>query len=391
MRPVRSVLSTIAATAIALPMLAGVAEATPASSTPRPEVVVAGLNNPRQLSITDSNVLLIAEAGKGGTLATSTDPEGGAQGIGRTGSISAVLAPQHATNTKPYRIISGLLSAASPDGSGAVGPDGVSAHRLSNISIQQTFLPPDVVPAQDARYNGQLLRASAWTKPRPVADIAGYEQRHNPDGQAIDSDPYAVLQLRDYQLVADAAGNDVLKVDRHGHISVFHVFGNIVNQTCLAPELQQPAPAKPGCQFVPTSLATDRRGHVYVGGLGGLVPGQGRVVELSADGRHVLHTWTGFTAVTGVAVNKYGTVYVSQLFADEAAPANPAIQGVLTKISKSGHRSNLDVPFPAGVVLDGRGNVYVSAFSIAPSNGLSDPSTGTPVPNTSGQVWRLHW
>lgn len=376
-----------------VPLTTGVAVAA-APPAPRPTVVVSGLNNPRQLSLVQPGVLLIAEAGKGGTLATIDDPEGGTQGIGRTGSISAVVLPGLVRNAHPHRIVSGLLSAAGPDGSGAVGPDGVSARRLDDISIQETFFPPAAVASiPGSSENGKLLSASLWRpgRLRPVADIAGYESSKNPDGQEINSDPYAVLQVGDYKLVADAAGNDVLKVDRWGNISTWHVFPNIVNATCLDPSLQQPPPNLPGCQFVPDSLARDRWGNIYVGGLGGLVPGQGTVVKLTADGRQVLRSWTGFTAVSGVAVNNWGDVYVSQLFADEAAPVNPAIQGVLTKISTGGHQTNVDVPFPAGVVTDNCGNVFVSAFSIAPDTGLADPSSGHVVPGTSGQVWRLRW
>lgn len=390
MRTTTRVLVALTTASLAVPLASGVAEASTTPHSPGPVVVVSGLNNPRQLSLVNDNVLLVAEAGKGGTLATATDPEGGVQGIGRTGSISLVVLPQYVKNQHPHRIISGLLSAASPDGSGAVGPDGVSARSLLDISIQETAFPPNVVPKSDAKTNGALLESRYLGKPRPVADIAGYEQKHNPDGQAVDSDPYAVLQLANGdRLVADAAANDVLRVDRWGHRSVFHVFANIVNATCLDPAIQQPAPDKPGCQFVPTSLATDRWGHIYVGALAGLVPGQGRVVELSADGRHVLHTWTGLTSVTGVAVSWDGSLYASQLFAPEQAPANPALQGVLTKITRSGHRTNVDVPFPAGVAVDKRGNVYVSAYSIAPDTGLVDPMSNAPIPNTSGQVWRL--
>lgn len=84
-----------------------------------------------------------------------------------------------------------------------------------------------------------------------------------------------------------------------------------------------------------------------------------------------------------------GSLYASQLFAPEKAPANPALQGVLTKISRNGHRTNVDVPFPAGVAVDKRGNVFVSAYSITPDTGLLNPGTNAPIPNTSGQVWRL--
>jgi len=388
--PLKAVLITGSCTLIAAPLTTGVARAS-APATPTPTVVVSGLNNPRQLSLVGNQVLLVAEAGKGGTLATFTSPEGGPQGVGRTGSIAAVLAPRYATNQKPHRIVTGLLSASGADGSFAVGTDGVSARSLNNIFVQQTAFPPEALaglPAADVSTSGRLLRLRPYGMPQAVANITGFEQRRNPDRQAVDSNPYAVLRVGDYELVADAAGNDILKVD-DGKISVFHTFANITTKACMDPAIQQPPPVRPGCQFVPTSLAADRDGHIYVGGLGSLVPGQGRVVKLSADGRTVLQTWTGLTTVTGVAVSADYSVYASQLFAPEAAPMNPAIQGVLTKISRNGHRTNVDVPFPAGVAVDNQGDVFVSAFSIAPDTGLADPATGKVVPGTSGQIWRL--
>lgn len=373
-------------------MTTGVAAASPGA--PTPTVVVSGLNNPRQLSIGQYGVMLIAEAGKGGTLATAGSPEGGVQGIGYTGSISEVWEPAFTTNSHPKRILKGLLSAASTDGSAAVGSDGVSAWNLENIYVQETAFPPEAIASIPGKpHSGQLLKFSQWhpNQPKPVADLAQYEATKNPDGQEINPDPYGVLHVKDGTLVADAGGNDVLKIDKWGHISTWHVFDNIVNPTCSDPSLQQPPPSKPGCQYVPTSLATDKWGHIYVGGLVGLVPGQGLVTELSADGTHVLNTWGGFTAVSGVTVNDRGDVYVSELFGQEAHPFNPAVQGVLTKISHNGTRTSIDVPFPAGVATDTRGNVYVAAFSIAPDTGLVDPSTGQSLPGTSGQVWRLHW
>jgi len=374
-------------------MTAGVANAN--QSAPRPTVVVAGLNNPRQLALTDSGQLLIAEAGNGGTLGQIADPEGGVQGLGYSGSISLVNRPSRAMNGTPNRIVTGLLSAASPDGSGAVGPDGVDGNTVNRLSIQETAFPPDAIaglPGNAVRYNGGLISANGRSgNSHLLANLAAYEATKNPDGQEINSDPYAVLQVKDYYLVADAGGNDILKVDRWGHISTFHVFANIVNETCSDPSLQQPPPSLPGCQFVPTSMDTDQWGNVYVGALGGLVPGQGRVVKLSPNGKRELKTWTGFTSVSGVAVNDVGDLFVSQLFAPEAAPVNPAIQGVLTKISHAGKVVNVDVPFPAGIITDSPGNVYVSAFSIAPANGLADPASGQTVPGTSGQIWRFFW
>jgi sugar lactone lactonase YvrE len=145
-----------------------------------------------------------------------------------------------------------------------------------------------------------------------------------------------------------------------------------------------PDPSHPGCHFVPTSLAQDRHGNIYVGGLSSLTPGEAQVVKLSPNGKHVKRIWSGFTAVTGVAVTRDGTLYVSELFATEQHPADPQIQGVLTKVKTNGHRSHIDVPFPAGVVVNRHGTVFVAAWSVAPETGLAGPGT-------SGQVWRLRF
>ncbi|HTZ44404.1 MAG TPA: ScyD/ScyE family protein [Jatrophihabitans sp.] len=375
---------------MALPLcVTGTAVASAATTSPTHRVVVSGLNNPRQLSLTGEDALLIAEAGKGGDLAVISNPEEGTQTIGLTGAVSAVWAPQFVNDSTPHRVVTGLISAAAPDGTNGIGSDGVSAQHYSSIDIQETATPDGVtLPPSVEVQDGKLLRSNFTQTPTVVADIAAFERANNPDGQAVDSDPYAVLKFRDYTLVADAAGNDVLKVDKAGHVSVWRVFDNITTQPCMDPSVQQPPPNLPGCQFVPDSLAVDKQGNVYVGGLAGLVPGQGQVAKISADGRHLLHTYTGFSDVTGVAVNDSGNLYVSQLY---ATPSTPGVPGVLSRVTPNGTRTDTDVPFPAGVATDHFGNVYVSAYSTSPDTGLTDPSSGASVPGTSGQVWRLHW
>jgi hypothetical protein len=47
-------------------------------------------------------------------------------------------------------------------------------------------------------------------------------------------------------------------------------------------------------------------------------------------------------------------------------------------------RTNMDVPFPAGVAVDKTNNVYVSTLSLSPDTGV-----GIPGIDTSGQVWRV--
>jgi hypothetical protein len=362
--------------------------AAPAGATPAkqrssgPVVVVSGLNNPRQLSLVDGVELLVAEAGKGGPTETS-GPEGSFF-IGASGSVSAVWFPQRAHGQSPHRIVTGLASGAeAPDGSFAVGSDGVSARGVgAPVYIQETVFPPEALPLANHQQNGKLLKLRHGSL-SAVADITGFEHANDPDRQGVVSNPYAVLVVPGGELVADAAANDVLFVDMRGHIHVFHVFPNVTSGACAGQN--DPSPAFPGCNFVPTSLATDRWGNVYVGGLSSLTPGEAQVVKLDPRG-HVLRAWGGFTAVSGLAVGPDGSLYVSQLFAGEAAPVAPGAQGVLTKISRTGDRTDMDVPFPAGLAVDRDNNVYVSALSIAPEQGL-----GVPGVDSSGQIWRVRF
>lgn len=341
-----------------------------------PQVVVSGLNNPRELAFAHHGTLLVAEAGKGGPGGDQFPGEEGPATVGFTGSITAVSDARHATGQSPHRIVTGLMSTASPDGSGATGSDGVATGRHDRIYIQETYIPPAWLAGMDTSQNGMLLTAQGGHV-QPFADISGYEAANDPDGHGFDSDPYAVIPYEGGHLVADAAGNDVVWVSPHGYILLFHVFPNVTTGACAS--IEDP-PGFPGCNFVPNALATDKWGNVYVGGLSSLTPGEAQVVELNRFGQ-VRKVWKGFTSVTGLAVRDDGTLYVSQLFAPEAAPPNPAIQGVVTTITRSGTRTNMDVPFPTGLALRGH-NLFVSAFSIAPDTGLAGPGT-------SGQVWRI--
>jgi hypothetical protein len=381
---IRSVLVAAACGALLVPFAATSAGASTGGKH-APVVVVSGLNNPRELALVH-NVLLIAEAGKGGTVKTVSGPEGDL-GLGYTGSVSAVWGARHAHNETPFRIVTGLLSGAAPTdsdqgpkGSGATGPDGIAVQD-GQLAIIETTFGPGVAPPAAQRNDGRLLIASRHHPLQRLANITGYEVKHDPDHMGVDSDPYAVIAYGGGWLVADAAGNDLLWVSPSGHISVFHVFPNVTTGACASQF--DPTPQFPGCNFVPTSLATDRWDNVYVGGLSSLTPGEAQVVKLGPNG-HVRHVWNGFTSVTGVAVAHDGTLYVSQLFAPEQHPANAMIQGVVTRIHE-GNRTDMDVPFPAGLVLDGK-RLYVSAYSIMPDTGA-----GIPGLDTSGQVWRIRF
>jgi len=101
-----------------------------------------------------------------------------------------------------------------------------------------------------ARRFGKLLKVDLRGI-RSVADFPRFEELNNPDGGAgvppgepgaIDSNPNGLLVRKGAQYVTDAGGNDLLKVDHKGRVSVVAVFET------------QTVPAPPGIRDLPPEL-----------------------------------------------------------------------------------------------------------------------------------------
>ena len=177
-------------------------------------------------------------------------------------------------------------------------------------------------------------------------NLGRYERHHNPDGHVVygvkdpstvpqecatvlqqmgvpalryrgqkDSHPYAVAGLPDGSwLVADAGGNDVLRVDRHGRISTFAVLPaqklHITEE--LATQLGAPACAGITYRFeaVPTDVEVTEHG-IHVSTLSGSFA-DGRVYEVSRHG-HLRQLVGGVPGLTNIAVSGSGRVYAAEL------------------------------------------------------------------------------
>ena len=225
-----------------------------------------------------------------------------------------------------------------------------------------------------------------------LADVLAYELANNPDGQQQFADPEETVPLdavsnpfyvlpdknwKGYAFVADAGGNTVYKVDKKGALTPFYVLPVVNTGACEGIPNNDPTPVTldpgdiRGCDPVPTGLAYGPWNTLYVSALTSEVPGEGRVYVLNARTGTLLKTISGFSAPTGVAVDWFGNVYVSELL--EGAPPmdappppdfDPSTIGQIVKVTAWNQRSYAQVTMPTGLLWK-NGTLYASAWSIA--------------------------
>ena len=325
-------------------------------------VIAGGLDNPRQLSRLRNGDFLVAEAGHGSNDPANCSGSGqNATCVGITGKVTRIH------NGHAIHVMTGLLSGAGRDGTFATGPDGASHLPGGNYyAIMTGGSASQVPPGLPAWQLGRLIAKRPGGTLHSVANISAFEQRRDPDGEGVDSNPYAVLALPGQILVADAAGDYIARVQAH-HPSLWS----------LLPEYG------PKLDAVPTSIARGPHNKLYVGELHSEVPHAAKVWQYDRQG-HRLRSWGGFTTVTGVARGGDGSLYVSELFGGDCSFGDipKCFPGRVTKIAPDGTRTHVAVPFPAGIVTH-LGRVYVNAFSVSPASGFGGN------PNWSGQLWQI--
>ena len=328
------------------------------------KVVADGLNNPRGIGFGPDGALYVAESGSGGTGRCITSPEDpeAESCFGRTGSVTRI------TRHSQQRVLTGLPSLAE-DGVAASGPvdlgfSGWTGYLLIGNPGGDTGTREGIGPG--AGRFGKLLKVDLRGI-RAVADFPQFEGDNNPDNNleegGVDSNPNGLLVGRKSRYVTDAGGNDLLKVDRKGHISVVAVF----------PPLQ-PAPAPPDGalippQAVPTSVVRGPDGALYVGQLTGFpFPPGGANVYRVVPGHDPQVFEDDFTNIIDIAFDKRGRLYVLEIATDGLlnVPEGQLPVGRLVRVNKDGSRTTLaqeGLNAPGGFVL-GHGAAYITNNSI---------------------------
>jgi hypothetical protein len=345
-------------------------------------VVASGLDNPRGLTVAKNGDIWVAEAGRGGAGPCQPGEEGGMSCFGTTGAFTLI----HDGVQK--RVVTGLPSFADQGtadgagaGDGAIGPSDII---ITGRNLKATIgggggaaERADLVNTQHADPAALLfdtmLNIDPWSgRFKVFADLAAYETANNPDKGEFDSDAYGLAKRHGNYLLADAAGNDVLRV-RHksGHISTLTVFPNV-------PKVPAPEPPNgPGgtvdMQAVPTTIAVRHDdSHVYVGQLTGFPfpPTQASVWSVAPNGDRTLFA-TGFTNIIDIAFGKHGYLYVLEIAHNGLLSGDP--EGALIKVSPDGKTpttvASTGLVNPTGVAIARDGTVYVTNYGTSAGKG----------------------
>ena len=187
----------------------------------------------------------------------------------------------------------------------------------------------------------------------------------------VDSHPYSVVQWGDYWVVADAGGNDLVKVDNQGHISTVAV---LPPQPVKITKAMATANKLPSCvvgatyafEPVPTDVEVGPGGLLYVTTL----PGGPEDPSAGARGSvYVVNGWTGksvriatgFAGATNLALAGR-TIYVAELFG-----------GQISTVHKGKPRPYVKLPGALAVEYS-HGHLYAS--TMAPMDEKTGKVTG---------------
>lgn len=333
------------------------------------QTVASGLDNPRGLDIAANGDIWVAEAGRGGAGPCFPGNEGPTPScFGTSGAFTVVH------DGVQRRVVTGLPSLGDQGtGDNAVGASDILADQRYPIGlVGGGGTPADRTSiGAGAALAGWMVKFNPRSgKVTPIADLLQYEANANPDGGAIDSDAYGLARRYASIIVADAAGNDVLKVNHNSQISTFGVLPDV--QVAAPPFLKQPPGTMIPMQAVPTTVAV-RRGdpNVYVGQLTGFPfpVGAANVFGIRPDGSKFVYA-SGFTNIVDIAWGPNGSLYVLEITSAGLTAGDPT--GALIRVEADGNKevvASTGLVTPTAVAISDDGWLYVSNYGTSAGKG----------------------
>jgi len=179
---------------------------------------------------------------------------------------------------------------------------------------------------------GQSIYRLSQGRARLIANLFAFEEANDPDGHT-ESNPFDVQSLGgDAALVADAAGNDLLKVYNDGRVELLAVFPDQLVSTADLKNLIGCPIDSPLCglpdeipaQPVPTSIAVGPDGYYYIGELKGFPAplGVSNIWRVSPDASGAVCGNSddcvkvfdgGFTSIIDMAFDAEGYLHVAEI------------------------------------------------------------------------------
>jgi hypothetical protein len=276
----------------------------------------------------------------------------------------------------------------------SVGPDPSTGGDLAGVAVD-----PDTHQVAYTKTNGDhsytTLTIAHKGGKNLVVNLAAFEKKYNPDQinhyggihttnacvlnalqtagaplnytGLVDSHPYAVAALGHGAFaVADAGGNDVLKVDQWGHISVLSVLPPQPEKITAA---LAAANGLPSCvvgityvaEPVPTDVEGGPHGQLFVTTLPGGADGPFGSVYAIGDNGQPHKIAGGLESATNLAIDPAGHIYVAELGS-----------GLIAEIANGTAHTVATIPDVAAVEY-ANGHLYASTAPAA--NGGSGPGT----------------
>src|SRR5262245_49926927 len=309
-------------------------------------VIMSGLDSPRGLAIGPEGALYVVESGHGGT-GPCSPLRNIVYCLGPSGAVTRWF---HGTQE---RVLEGLPSLLGANGD-VTGPQRLSFQGRGAGYLTFGFGGAPELKANfgpDGALLGTLVKFTPGGRVLLEADLRDYEGRNNPDHGIFESNPFAVLALPGEELVTDAGGNSLLRVEANGDISTVATFPSRVNGRST--------------DAVPTSIAIGPDGAYYVSELSGVpfstnaariyrvVPGTDPVVYL-----------TNFTTAIDLKFGPDKNLYVLE---HSSGPTFFAGVGKITRITPAGIRTVVvtGLDRPTQMVIDNDGTIYVVNHGIS--------------------------
>jgi hypothetical protein len=158
-----------------------------------------------------------------------------------------------------------------------------------------------------------------------IANLFAFEAKYNPHPVAVDSNPFDVEDAGgDEALVADAGGNTLLKINKHGKVKLVAVLPNeLVSSANAEAILGEDFPPMMDAQPVATSVAIGPDGAYYMGELKGFPApvGESRVWRIEPNARNAKCGQSplcsvaldGLTSIVDLVFGADGTLYAAQI------------------------------------------------------------------------------